>query len=165
MQELHFISQDGPKDSWTLMSHCVDCQLPMAIKYKSYRLRKSQSRCHACRAVKSAELKSSKMKELWKNDIYKSNVCKGLINVNKSEKNSRISQSMKSYFSNSVNKESHFINLPKVMQGKKKKISRAMKEKWKDESYRNKVVESQKKNADELWGFKMDLRRKLNKLN
>lgn len=105
------------------------------------------------------------MKELWKNDIYKSNVCKGLINVNKSEKNSRISQSMKSYFSNSVNKESHFINLSKVMQGKKKKISRAMKEKWKDESYRNKVVESQKKNADELWGFKMDLRRKLNKLN
>lgn len=105
------------------------------------------------------------MKQLWQSKEYKSNVSNGLIKINKTEKNSKISKSMKLYFSNKVNKESHFINLPKVMQNKKKKISKAMKEKWKDDAYRNKVVESQKKNADELWGFKMDLRRKLNKLN
>lgn len=146
------------------MDHCVDCKLPIAVKYKSYKSRKTEPRCHSCRSAKGAASKSAKMKQLWKTDAYKQNVSNGLININKNEKNRKISNSMKKHFSNNANKQGHFLNLEKAMQDKRKKISNAMKEKWKDENYRKKVIESQKKNANELWGFKMDLRRKLNKL-
>lgn len=162
---MEYISQEGPKDNWVLIEHCIDCKLPIEIKYKSFRLRKTEPKCHSCRSKKGSNAKSLKMKQLWQDKNYKKNVKTGLIKINKEEKNKKISQSMKEYFSNPVNKQMHFFNLDKIMQEKKKKISKAMKEKWKDDAYRNKVVESQKKNADELWGFKMDLRRKLNKLN
>ncbi len=128
----------------SIIKHCVDCGLPMQIKLNTIRRQKKDSRCHSCRAALVSKNISEKVKSLWQTNDYRERVKIGRVCslVNESERRQKISKSLKAHFSKPNTREILSVS-----------VSMAMRKKWQDPVWRQRIVDSQRRTAAEFWGF------------
>jgi hypothetical protein len=122
---------------------CADCGLPVTIKLSTLRRQKTASRCHSCRGARAAQKTSATLKALWQTNDYKERVKIGReCSLVENKRRRQISISLRKHFSKEVNRQALSVA-----------VSIAMREKWQDPEWRERVVASQRRTAAEFWGF------------
>ena len=159
---IRYVDPSLPLSQRELIIHCSRYQTPAIIKYRSWKARKGPYRCRSC-AMKKAGRKISKgMKRHW-DEISSQGEFLTARKPHSEETRQKISESMKAHFKDPSNKVLRSIASKRNADAKSNAISEAMREKWKDPAYRQAVTEGNCKNADDLWGFKVSLKKQLRK--
>ncbi len=158
---MQFVDPSLPPSQRELMVHCSLCQVPAIIKYRTWKARKRPYRCRSCAMKKARHKVSRGMKRHWRERISSEGQFLPRRNPLSQETKDKISAAMQAHYEDPSNRVIRSISARKDAKKKARKISKAMRQKWLDPEYRRKVTEGNQRNADELWGFKVSLRKRL----
>ena len=110
---------------------------------------------------------SKSMKKRWRDEDYRKAVTEGLEAYRATDewfaKKAEISCTLRSYYQDPTNRAALSLSVSKAMRKMSKQISERTKAMWKDPKIREKIVTKMRENADELWGFRRELRKSLRK--
>lgn len=174
MRRPKFINKPGKnRAKWDVLVHCRKCGIPNTIKWASYKRRgKKPYECRSC-AMSRPEVRkrlSASSHHLWQDPAYRERNLQGQARFRATDewwlRKMEIGAQTRAWFADPNNRAIHKYALHEAMKkdSTKKAISEAMIKKWQEQEYRHKVTKTMQQLADELWGFRIDLARRLGQI-
>ena len=160
---MEFVDPSLPASQREVVIHCSRCQAPAIIKYRTWKARKRPYLCRSCAMQKARHKVSKGMKRHWQ-EVSSQDGFPPRRNSPSQETRNKISQSMKEHWQDPANRMSRSISAHQNREKWNANIGEGMRKKWQDPEYRRKVTEGNRKNADELWGFKVSLKKRLKQI-
>ncbi len=159
--------QEGPYSKWKVSVNCSVCNCEVVIQRKTLLHQKKPSICRACRI--DSRRRSAISLRAWKNKEFIDKVAKGRKTQDEKARRSNISNAQRHRFSNPESRKQISVAVKQALATKGNKISTAMKKKWRNPVWRERIVASQRKTAAEFWGFdakkfKIDLDKAIDKI-